>query len=485
MHVKASPSQDDADEKVIVGSDDRFGLFCPCPSCLCAANGVGTGGAGGAGGTAQGGTAAGGAATNSNTLTTTGGTGGGGGQGGLGGTGGSAGGGSATATGVQTGSINSTGNNQAAEVTVNYITPVSPGGLKGLAAGVDPESGHFVNDNNVRYSGTQKIKNTPDASIGGPASGPCNGFSGGIGVSVPGFAVGANTSTVDPGCTARETARIAAMLGRMDIANAVLENTSVVQEALKARAARMAAAESHRTVAPAGLRPSRPRRCRQPTRAPIAGESRGRRGTIAGAATSGGRGAAAQGDNGQGLRHADLHRCGIARLARRLRSRRWPRKPSKKYAERIKRQEDQLKLERRLAALKAESPEQRQNSLQPNAPDVRLALASASRGSRSSSSSRGRPCCDASGGTRSALGEGATARTRSRTSGEACCARSSPSQLRHRRTSSRVTPRNARAQRRLRPRQHPCHRAIVTAAQHRRKSSSHRSPRFATSRWTS
>ena len=81
----------------------------------------------------------------------------------------------------------------------------------------------------MHYSGTQKIKNTPEASIGGPASGPCNGFSGGIGVSMPGFAIGANTSTVDPGCTARETARIAAMLGRMDIANAVLENTSVVR----------------------------------------------------------------------------------------------------------------------------------------------------------------------------------------------------------------------------------------------------------------
>ena len=141
-----------------------------------------------------------------------------------------------------------TGNSQAAEVTVNYITPSAPGGIKGLAAGVDPETNHYVNDNNVRYSGSQTIKNTPDVSVGGPASGPCNGFSGGVGVSVPGFAIGANASTVDKGCEARETARIAAMLGRMDIANAVLEHIGVVEEALKAKAEREAAKKSAMAV---------------------------------------------------------------------------------------------------------------------------------------------------------------------------------------------------------------------------------------------
>ena len=210
---------------------------------------ISTGGAGGAGGTAAGGTAAGGAATNSNTLTTTGGTGGSGGQGGTGGSAALPQAAPRLPRVCRPARSRAQATTRRAEVTVNYITPVSPGGLKGLAAGVDPETGHFVNDNNVRYSGTQKIKNTPDASIGGPASGPCNGFSGGIGVSVPGFAVGANTSTVDPGCTARETARIAAMLGRMDIANAVLENTSVVQEALKAKAARQAAEQAPPPVA--------------------------------------------------------------------------------------------------------------------------------------------------------------------------------------------------------------------------------------------
>jgi hypothetical protein len=322
-----------------------------------------TGGAGGGGGTATGGTAAGGAATNSNTLSTT------GGQGGVGGTGGTAAGGNASATGVQTGAINSTGNSQAAEVTVNYITPVSPGGLKGLAAGVDPESGHFVNDNNVHYSGTQKIKNTPDVSVGGPASGPCNGFSGGIGVSVPGFAVGANTSTVDPGCTARETARIAAMLGRMDIANAVLENTSVVQEALKAKAARMAA----EMPPPALAAPAAPVQT-----FPLPAQSTSDRAI-------------------EEARLREQQRLAVEALQRKATmdkvydnltftdaatqsSEKTPQQVMaaetiKKQAERAKRQEDQVKLERRLAALKSEPPEKRLNALAPEVPNLRMALA--------------------------------------------------------------------------------------------------------------
>jgi hypothetical protein len=327
-----------------------------------------TGGSGGAGGTATGGTAAGGAATNSNTLSTTGGTGGSGGQGGLGGTGGTAAGGSATATGVQTGAISGTGNYQGADVTVNYITPVSPGGLKGLAAGVDPETGHFVNDNNVHYSGTQKIKNTADISVGGPASGPCNGFSGGLGVSVPGFAIGANASTVDPGCTARETARIAAMLGRMDIANAVLENTTVVQEALKAKAARLAAEAGPPAVAapasqvqtfplPAQSTSNRAveeARLREQQR--LAVEALQRKATMDKVY-----------DN---LTFTDAATQGAEKTPQQLMAE----EATKKQAERAKRQEDQLKLERRLAALKSEPPERRINALTPEVPSMKLAL---------------------------------------------------------------------------------------------------------------
>jgi hypothetical protein len=212
-----------------------------------------TGGAGGKGGSASGGSATGGSSSNSNTVNSSGGTGGsasGGTSSANGGSSSSQGGAAnaqgGTVTGVSTGAINAagTGNSQAAEVTVNYITPVAPGGIKGLAAGVDPNTNAYVNDNNIRYSGSQTIKNTPDVSVGGPASGPCNGFSGGVGVSVPGFAIGANASTVDKGCEARETARVAAMLGRMDIANAVLEHISVVEEALKAKAERDAAKQA-------------------------------------------------------------------------------------------------------------------------------------------------------------------------------------------------------------------------------------------------
>lgn len=95
---------------------------------------------------------------------------------------------------------------------------------------------------NIHYSGSYKVKNTPDVNLGGPASGPCNGFSGGLGISGPGFAVGANASTVDYGCEQREAARIAAMIGRMDIANMILEDMQVVKKAMANKKAREQAA---------------------------------------------------------------------------------------------------------------------------------------------------------------------------------------------------------------------------------------------------
>ncbi len=134
-------------------------------------------------------------------------------------------------------------------MTVNYNVPSGPLGKAGLGVGVDPETGHVVTDNKIQYSGTYKLKNTPDVSVGGPASGPCNGFSGGLGVSMPGMAVGANMSKVDKGCEARETARIAAMLGRMDIANAVLENIEIVSEALRLKTERDAKAHAEAAAA--------------------------------------------------------------------------------------------------------------------------------------------------------------------------------------------------------------------------------------------
>lgn len=68
-----------------------------------------------------------------------------------------------------------------------------------------------VNEN-VHYSGTQTIKNVPGIAMSGPASGPCTGASGGLGVAGPGFGVGLNGAKVDDGCTVRENTRVLGQL---------------------------------------------------------------------------------------------------------------------------------------------------------------------------------------------------------------------------------------------------------------------------------
>jgi len=212
---------------------------------------TGTGGQGGAGGSAAGGSATGGSATggsNSNNISGV----------GKGGTGGTASGGSASADGAYVGSV-STGGSSATlgDITVNLNTgSTTPLGKSGLGVGVDPTTGHVVTDTNITYQGSYKLKNTPDVNVGGPASGPCNGFSGGFGISMAGIALGGNTSTVDEGCSARETARIAAMIGRMDVANAILENLPIVQAAMKAKSQREAPALPPRSEAPATTAPA-------------------------------------------------------------------------------------------------------------------------------------------------------------------------------------------------------------------------------------
>jgi len=65
----------------------------------------------------------------------------------------------------------------------------------------------------VNYSGAYTVKSAPAIAIGGPASGPCNGFSGGIAGSGIGFGFAANASTLDEGCEDRETARMLHLLG--------------------------------------------------------------------------------------------------------------------------------------------------------------------------------------------------------------------------------------------------------------------------------
>ena len=223
---------------------------------------TGTGGAGGAGGASAGGSATGGSANNSVNTSGVSNSSGGIGQGGAGGSSTSSGGSaSSQSAGGNVGTVSTGGSNaQLGDVTINYNQGASPMGKDGFGVGVDPNTGAVVTDNTVRYQGSYKVKNTPDVGVGGPASGPCNGFSAGLGVSVAGFGIGGNTSTVDEGCTARETARVAAMIGRMDIANAVLENLPAVQAALRAKAARETVpARSEAPVpTPASTAPVRP-----------------------------------------------------------------------------------------------------------------------------------------------------------------------------------------------------------------------------------
>lgn len=101
----------------------------------------------------------------------------------------------------------------------------------------------FNSPGTVDYSGTYTVKSAVPLAIGGPASGPCNGFSAGLGVTVPGFGIVGNMSKVDEGCEERETARIAALMGRMDIANTIIEQTDVYQRALKRKEEKAAAAK--------------------------------------------------------------------------------------------------------------------------------------------------------------------------------------------------------------------------------------------------
>ena len=62
-------------------------------------------------------------------------------------------------------------------------------------------------DQQIHYSGTQTVKNVPALAMSGPASGPCTGSSGGLGVAGPGFGVGGNFAKVDDGCSLRENTR--------------------------------------------------------------------------------------------------------------------------------------------------------------------------------------------------------------------------------------------------------------------------------------
>jgi hypothetical protein len=63
----------------------------------------------------------------------------------------------------------------------------------------------------VEYSGTQTVKNVPGIAMSGPASGPCTGASGGVGIAGPGWGFGLNGSAVMDDCRIRENTRVLGM----------------------------------------------------------------------------------------------------------------------------------------------------------------------------------------------------------------------------------------------------------------------------------
>ena len=73
------------------------------------------------------------------------------------------------------------------------------------------QSGTVTTNSNVHYSGTQTVKNVPGIAMSGPASGPCTGVSGGLGLAGPGWGLGLNGASVEPSCVVRENVRVIGM----------------------------------------------------------------------------------------------------------------------------------------------------------------------------------------------------------------------------------------------------------------------------------
>jgi len=73
------------------------------------------------------------------------------------------------------------------------------------------QSGTATTNSNVHYSGSQTLKNVPGIAMSGPASGPCTGVSGGLGIAGPGWGLGLNGAAVEPSCVVRENVRVIGM----------------------------------------------------------------------------------------------------------------------------------------------------------------------------------------------------------------------------------------------------------------------------------
>jgi hypothetical protein len=65
--------------------------------------------------------------------------------------------------------------------------------------------------NVLETRGTTTVKMAPAIAMSGPASGPCTGISGGVGMSGPGWGLGFNGSTVMDDCRLRENTRVLGM----------------------------------------------------------------------------------------------------------------------------------------------------------------------------------------------------------------------------------------------------------------------------------
>jgi hypothetical protein len=73
------------------------------------------------------------------------------------------------------------------------------------------QSGTSTNNVNYHHSGSQTVKNVPGIAMSGPASGPCTGVSGGLGLAGPGWGLGLNGAAVEPSCVVRENVRVIGM----------------------------------------------------------------------------------------------------------------------------------------------------------------------------------------------------------------------------------------------------------------------------------
>ncbi len=111
----------------------------------------------------------------------------------------------------------------------------------------------------LHYSGGYDVKNVPGMFLGGPASGPCNGFSGGVTLAIAGFGFGGNASTVDDGCADRETARMFHLLGDTSTGLRILKSSdSYKRMVAREQEAKQAQAEAVKQADAAGSRNASP-----------------------------------------------------------------------------------------------------------------------------------------------------------------------------------------------------------------------------------